>query len=105
MPRRIAGPCPVTGCPNRAGQCEQHRKQAARAHRARYASNYGPQHEALRADYQHRMAAGETFNCWRCGAPIDPRSWDLGHNDDGHGHRGPECVPCNRATAGRRGGG
>ena len=43
------------------------------------------------------------FTCWRClcwypvGTP-----WDLGHDDhDRTQYRGPECRPCNRATASR----
>jgi hypothetical protein len=48
------------------------------------------------------MKAGETFTCWRCGAPIDPNNWHLGHDDyDRRLYRGPECPPCNLATAGR----
>ncbi|MFE6645674.1 hypothetical protein ACFVJS_03865 [Nocardioides sp. NPDC057772] len=48
---------------------------------------------------------GERFTCWRpgCGKPIDPTNWHLGHDDhDRSRYRGPECPPCNQATAGRR---
>lgn len=49
------------------------------------------------------MNAGETFHCWRCDNPIDPKNWDLGHDDwDRSIYRGPECPSCNRSAAGRK---
>lgn len=60
-------------------------------------------HRALRNRYQRRMNAGETFRCWRCDNPIDPKYWDLGHDDwDRSIYRGPECPSCNRSAAGRK---
>lgn len=48
------------------------------------------------------MNRGEAFTCWRCDDPIDPEHWHLGHDDhDRDVYRGPECVTCNTATAGR----
>ena len=63
---------------------------------------YDTAHRRLRATYQRRMDAGEVFACARCGKPIDPTNWRLGHDDhDRSRYRGPECVPCNQATSGR----
>ena len=102
MPRRIAGPCPSPGCPNRAGQCPAHKLAP------RQARGYDAEHDRLRAQYQRRMDAGETFTCWRCleergiTHDVDPRAWDLGHHKGRH--RGPECPAGNRAAPHRRGG-
>ena len=71
----------------------------------RQARGYDAHHDRLRAHYQRRMNAGETFHCWRpdCRLPIDPDRWHLGHDDhDRTKYRGPECVECNTATASRR---
>lgn len=55
------------------------------------ARGYGGSHQAKRAAIQRRMDRGETFNCWRCGLPVDPANWDLGHDDhDRTKYRGPE---------------
>jgi hypothetical protein len=49
------------------------------------------------------MDDGEQITCWRCGEQINPHDWALGHDDhDRTRYRGPECPPCNYATAGRR---
>jgi hypothetical protein len=67
---------------------------------------YGGRHKEVRQHFARRMAAGEVFNCWRCGDPITGR-WDLGHVDPGAAvwlefsgvcGRWPEHPPCNRAT-------
>jgi DNA-directed RNA polymerase subunit RPC12/RpoP len=70
---------------------------------------WGAKHQALRAEYVKRMGAGEQFMCWRCGGPVDPRAFDLGHDDHdrslyrGPEHRGRECPQGgNRATYKRR---
>lgn len=48
------------------------------------------------------MDKGHRFRCWRCGNPIDPSDWTLGHCDIDRGvYHGPECPPCDYATAGR----
>ena len=60
---------------------------------------YGRAHRNLRAGYQLLMDQGQAYDCWRCGDPIDPTCWHLGHDDhDRSIYRGPECVPCNTAT-------
>jgi hypothetical protein len=71
--------------------------------RDRYGQHpYGSAHRAQRIHFSARMRAGEVFNCWRCGEPIDPAHWDLGHVDAEYrpqfGHRHPEHPACNRAT-------
>lgn len=69
------------------------------------AAGYGGKHQKLRAEYVQRMAAGEVFMCWRCGLPVNPAAFDLGHDDvdrtqyRGPEHRGRECPRGgNRAT-------
>ena len=73
------------------------------APRSTTARGYGAAHQRERAKWKPRVDAG-MVNCWRCGRWLDPRlPWDLGHDDnDRRIYRGPECRPCNRATAGRR---
>lgn len=63
-------------------------------------NGYGKEHKRLRAEYARRMEAGEGFDCWRCGKPVDPAAdWDLGHDDyDRSVYRGPEHVKCNRGS-------
>lgn len=74
-----------------------------KARGTRQERGYDAVHDQLKADYQRRMNAGERFACWRCGGPIDPASWHLGHDDlDRRIYRGPEHPSCNLPTAGRR---
>ena len=93
MPRRIAGPCPTPGCPNRAGSCPTHRRTTT-------ARDYGADHKAERRAWQRRIDNGERVLCRRCKQPIppfDPTAWDLGHPAP----KAPECRAHNRATMGR----
>jgi hypothetical protein len=86
----------------RGGRCPVHTRERERQRGTASARGYGAEHRKLRAHYQHRMDAGERFTCWRCPRPIDPTRWHLGHDDqDRSQYRGPECIPCNTATAGR----
>lgn len=64
---------------------------------------YGYWHRKERAKWVPVVQAGRAY-CWRCGYWLNPtQPWDLGHDDNDRSiYRGPECVPCNRATAGRR---
>lgn len=100
--------CLETGCPvlidagTRGGRCLDHARARERQRGSASARGYGTVHRKLRARYQRRMDAGERFACWRCGCDINPRAWQLGHDDlDRTLWRGPECPPCNLATAGR----
>ena len=68
---------------------------------SREARGYGHTHRRLRAEYQNRMTAGERFSCWRCGNPIDPGNWHLGHTDGQTGWAGPEHPDCNIGAANR----
>ncbi len=95
--------CPVAGCPAlipRGHQhCPTHRRGSA------HQRGYDHTHRTTRADYQRRMNAGERFTCWRCGKPVDPRDWQLGHDDvDRSVTRGPEHTSgCNLRAAGQAG--
>lgn len=97
--------CLEVGCPTLSdkARCPAHRREREKARGSRQDRGYDNAHDRLRVDYQRRMDAGERFTCWRCGRPIDPAKWQLGHDDlDRSVYRGPECVPCNTATASRR---
>lgn len=95
--------CIISGCPalTHDTRCPEHERAKDKARGTTAERGYGAQHRRLRAGYQRRMGEGETFTCWRCGKPIDPIAWDLGHRDDRTGYAGPECQPCNRAVSGR----
>lgn len=102
--------CTEPGCGTltKTTRCDDCRRTKDQARGTRQERGYDAQHDRLRADYQRRMDAGETFTCWRCEAegrphPVDPHNWDLGHDDrDRSLYRGPECPARNRATAARR---
>lgn len=102
-------PCLTSGCPAlvQSGRCGPCARKHDAARGTRQQRGYDKAHDQLRADYQRRMNAGETFTCWRCRltgvvTPIDPGHWHLGHDDlDRTRYRGPECPPCNQATNGR----
>jgi len=96
--------CAEAGCPalTETTRCHVHTRAKDKARGTRQQRGYDAAHDHLRRDYQSRMNRGETFNCWRCGDPIDPEHWHLGHDDhDRTTYRGPECVPCNLAVSGR----
>ena len=100
---RVCLDCPAlipTG--NRCPTCARRNDKARGTRQQR---GYDATHDRLRATYQHRMNTGETFTCWRCGQPINPDTWDLGHDDhDRSITRGPEHANgCNRSAAGRKG--
>ena len=67
------------------------------------ARGYGAAHVKRRAEAKKQVDAGQA-NCWRCGRWLPPgEPFDLGHDDDDRTvYRGPECVPCNRSTSGRK---
>lgn len=64
---------------------------------------YGTQHEKLRARWAPRVAAG-VVPCARCGMRIPPgAAWDLDHDDDRRGYRGPAHASCNRSAGAAKG--
>ena len=101
--------CAEPDCPElikpgtRDGRCTTHRRTKNRARGRSTQRGYGTQHQQLRAHWQRRLNNGEPIQCWRCGQPINTDAWDLGHTDSRTGYAGPECRPCNRATAPRKG--
>ena len=85
-------------------RCTDCARTKDRARGTRQERGYNAAHDQLRRTYQRRMNHGETFQCWRCGDPINPELWHLGHDDnDRDTYRGPECPACSLAsrTAGR----
>ncbi len=100
--------CATHGCgalvPAGTARCPVHARAKDKARGTTTERGYGSTHVALRAAYQARMDKGQRYSCWRCGRPIDPKSWHLGHCDSDRGkYHGPECTPCNTATSGRAG--
>lgn len=83
------------------------------------AARYGTKHDKARAQIQTQLNRGAIIRCscarpecthpypaqlplTQCGTLIDRFTlWDLGHDDQGLGYRGPECRPCNRAAGAR----
>ena len=108
MAKRV---CPTPGCPElvTSGRCTKCRRDVDQARGTRQERGYDAAYDALHRDYERRMDAGETFDCWRCrelGKPhmVDPSDWHLGH--DNHDRRiihGPQCSASNLADASRRG--
>ena len=97
--------CSEPGCPalQPEARCLRHRREREQARGSRQDRGYDRAHEQLRAQHQERMDEGQVYDCWRCGKPVDRANWHLGHDDeDRKRYRGPECVPCNTATASRR---
>ena len=97
--------CSTPGCPAdavRRGLCTDHARQRDRERGSREARGYGPDHQRQRTTWQQRMDAGHTVLCWRCGEPIDPSAWHLGHDDhDRSITHGPEHARCNLSAAGK----
>ncbi len=107
MPKRAClGPGKGERCPHGAitakPRCPACTRVLDKTRGTKQQRGYDADHDRLRAAYQRRMDAGETFDCWRCHQPINPHHWHLGHDDhDRTRYRGPECPPCNTATKGR----
>lgn len=99
MTRRRRSVCLEPGCPVLTLQtrCEAHRRARAVSRQAR---GYDAAHEAERRRYEVLLAGGAVLTCATCPTEIrDGDKWDLGHTPDRTGYLGPQCVPCNRATA------
>lgn len=103
--------CATPGCPTlvdqgaRSGRCPACERLADKARGTRQQRGYDKAFDAEGREYERRMNEGERFHCWRCRRPLGIRrgvDWHLGHDDqDRRIIRGPECPPCNLATAGR----
>lgn len=96
--------CSEPGCPEiqETRRCPTHTRSREQARGTRQQRGYGAEHEQARARMAPLVEAG-LAHCWRCGRWLNPdEPWDAGHDDlDRTIYRGPECLPCNRATAGR----
>jgi hypothetical protein len=75
-------------------QARLRRKLRARVRSRRYDAR----HRMIRERFAPLVAAG-LAECVRCGEPIEPGPWDLGHDDRHPGlHTGPEHASCNRGA-------
>lgn len=96
--------CSKPGCPSpsNGGLCTTHAREADRARGTREQRGYGPEHQALRRQWAHKVKAG-TVRCAKCNQPIKPGTpWHLGHTDDRTKWTGPEHPFCNTSDAGKR---
>ena len=105
---RAKRPCCEPGCASlvtaSSSRCPAHARAKDRARGTRHERGYGADHDRLRRQWAIIVATG-AVTCWRCGVLLHPDAFDLGHDDhDRSQYAGPECRPCNRATAGRSGG-
>jgi len=99
--------CAQPGCPEliptgtRDGRCDQHRRERDRARGTRQQRGYDADYDARRAADAQAMRNGTVFTCWRCGRPIQPHDYSLGHCDDTKAViHGPEHYhQCNQAAA------
>lgn len=97
--------CAEPGCPTlttgrRCPACSAQHERDRGTHTQR---GYDSVHERERARWKQILDI-KAWPCARCTRPIEPgQAWDLGHDDNDRARwTGPECIPCNRATRGRR---
>lgn len=97
-------PCIDCKTPTNATRCPTCERARDKTRGSAAARGYGAAHSRLRAAYQARMNAGETFPCaCGCGQPVDPTCWDLGHDkQDRTRYIGPEVRAHNRDTSAER---
>ncbi len=102
MTRRRCLDCPAL-IPLGTSRCPACQRTHEQRRGTRQARGYGAAHEQRRKRDKVQVDAGAA-HCWRCGAWLNPiQPWHEGHDDhDRTVYRGPECVPCNTATATRR---
>lgn len=86
--------------PHPSGKCREHRREVDKARGTRQQRGYDAEYDRERRSYERRMAAGETFACWRCGRTVWPHEFSLGHcDDDRRVIHGPEHLRrCNLAN-------
>jgi hypothetical protein len=105
MTKRV---CITSGCGKLidAGlsRCPIHARSRDKARGSSTERGYDNAHIKLRASWQRTLDAGQLVRCWRCGDPIRPGSFDLGHCDDDRTvTHGPEHPSCNRSTSAHTG--
>lgn len=96
--------CIETGCPalTRSTRCHEHERAKDKTRGTSTERGYHYAHQQQRATWAPLVATG-TVPCRRGNHLLNPNEpWDLGH-PDAHCPKplAPECIPCNRATAGR----
>lgn len=105
MPRRPARRCP--DCKRlhdgRAHRCDDCRRDRDRQRGTTSERGYGAEHQALRDQWRPYVEAGyvdcRAVICLMPDRRILPgQPWDLDHDDDRTGYRGPAHERCNRAT-------
>jgi len=96
--------CATTNCPvlTSGSYCTEHQAQRDRARGTTKERGYSGEHQALRAAIVTSMHQGQTVRCIDCSVVLTPQTLHLGHTDDRTAYRGPQCVTCNDADAGRR---
>lgn len=98
--------CRTPGCPTiidsntYRGLCPPCARARDKTRGTRAQRGYDTTYDRERRDYKHRIEAGETILCWRCGQPVDT-DFHLGHSDDRTHTKGPEHPTCNLKAAGK----
>lgn len=115
---RLCSICNERATSSRHWYCDRCRGVAAGRHRRSSAERmghirkttergYGSHHRKVRAEWQVKLDSGEAIfcrnpECLHPGVPVNPHSWDLGHEEGQRGWRGPEHPDCNRGAPSRR---
>lgn len=90
----------TTKCPG----CHAANQQQRNARGNTTARGYGPDHQAARRQWEPVVNAGNAWctetTCLEPDRHITPGTpWDLAHNEDRTGYKGPAHQRCNRATS------
>lgn len=107
MVNRVCLDCPNIG-PWKRGRCRDCERKRDKQRGTKTERGYGADFNRERRRYQANMDAGRTYYCTRTDCkqpskPINPKHWDLGHNDaDRSIIDGPQHPECNRATSTHR---
>jgi hypothetical protein len=94
-------PCPNLSAGPRCDSCRLAKQRARDTHRATPTQRgYDQAHRLRRQQWEPKVRAG-VVDCARCHQPIRPgQAWDLDHDDDRTGYRGPSHADCNRRAGG-----
>jgi hypothetical protein len=94
--------CAEPGCPTLTDRtrCTEHTRARDKARGTRQERGYDAAYDQRRREDMHRYALGEVLYCWRCGKPVFPHDYSLGHCDDDRTviHGAEHLRACNLAN-------